>query len=113
METIRQLIKILFGILLILMISCEKDEIKDCELNKTYTLEFSNTDLTVSVLSISNKKYDVSNIRYNKYIVPVNSEVYLIYKIKYRGVNTKIYYKDTVSYMAGRPNPCAVYNYYW
>jgi len=109
----RKLIFILFAIFLF---SCEKENRLPCEINQTFTLIFKNYNHRVSSLFISGNKYDVKSSTGDIYFtVPVKDAeaIHVLYKISYKGKDTKTYYKDTVSCMLGKPNICGKYYYYF
>lgn len=106
--------KKLLIILAITILSCDKqDRIRDCEINQTYELLFKNSWYNVSVLKINQTEYNVKNIYQKEFIVPVNAEISIKYKIKKYGIDTKPYYKDTIVFMQGNPNPCSIYNLFY
>jgi len=107
--------KILIIILAIFLFSCEKKECSLCKENQTFTLIFRNQFNYVESLVINNIVYNVRNKEELHFTVAIKDaySIHVIYKTSFLGEDSKTYYKDTISYMVGRPNACANYNYFW
>lgn len=100
---------IIFYLLFILFLSCEKQELSLCETNQTFILIFKNYQLSegcgyIKYLNINNQIINVEYI-FNelKYTVKTKEadQIYVITK------NNKKEYIQRI------PNACANYNFYW
>ena len=108
--------KILFILFISLFFACEKEQCLQCATDQTFTLIFKNYNQRVSYLFISGNKYDVKKSTDKLYFtvsVKDISTIHVLYRVNYKGEDSKTYYKDTTSYIIGTPNVCGKYYYYF
>ena len=85
---------------ILLLISCDKEDLKKCEIDQTFTLKFYNDYGRAKTLNVGSDIIDVSKTSHLDVTVNIFEEVSVTYP-----TNTS----DTTEYIKQRPNPCAIY----